>query len=164
MANARQRDDVYGTAFSASAENYLARRQGTLTRASDGFRSPTLPFEPRRPTQPGYKPDSPVRPYAYNPKPPAGTPLGGPPRTWAYFRAPSLGAPHVGLPDREATQGKLQQSGAAWGRFHDSPRHTLMPATGPGTPSHSLGYYRPGNPSAHGLNWRPPTSPRLYVR
>jgi len=164
MANPRQRDDVYGTPASADAETYRARRQGTLIRASDGFRSPTLPNEPRRPTQPGYKPDPPNAPYAYNPASPAGTPLGGVPRTWAFFRLASPGAPRVPFPDHERTQGHLQQSGEAWGQRGEAQRHTLTPATD-GTnepPSHTLGQYRPGNPSAIGPRWTKPAN--VYVR
>jgi len=163
MANAPQRDTVDGTSASASAESYRERRQGNLTRASDGFRSPTLPHEPRRPVQPGYKPDPPLRPYAYNPASPAGTPLGHVPRTWAFFRTPDLGAPRVPFPDRERTRGRTIQPGPAWGDWGDPQRHTLQPATDGqnAPPSHALGQYRPGNPSAARVMWKRPASPIL---
>jgi len=163
MANPAQRDDTHGTAASASGPNYRARRQGTLTRGSDGFRAPTLPHDPRRPTQAGYRPDPALMPYAYNPASPAGTPLGHVPRTWAFFRTPDLGAPRVGFPDATRTRGKTTQSGQAWGRFGEPQRHTLTPPIDgqDQQPSHTLGQYRPGSPSAKGPRWRRPASPVL---
>lgn len=164
MANARERDDVTGTAASADAGSYIRRRQGNLTRASDGFRSPTLPKEPRRPPEGGHQVDPPLRPYAYNPRPPETNLPRSTPHTWAFFRAPSPGAPKVPFPDRERTAGKLQRSGEAWGAFGTPQRPQLTPATdGRNTPpSHAMGHNKVGSAYQTGPRWKRPATPTLY--
>lgn len=164
MGNAPQRDDIYGTPASASAASYTARRQGNLTRASDGFRSPTLPHEPRRPTDGGHLVDPPLMPYRPNPRPPESNVRRYPPRTWQFFRAPDLGAPRVPFPDRERTMGRLQHSGEAWGHVGEPHRAVLTPSVDGhnAPPSHQLGSFTPGRTEAAGLRWRRPTTPTLY--
>lgn len=163
MANAPQRDDTHGTAASASATNYRGRRQGDLTRASDGFRSPTLPVEPRRPLEAGHQVDPPLMPYAYNPRPPETVKPRNIPRTFQFFRPASPGAPYAPSPDAQRTQGHLQQSGAAWGHVGEPQRAVLTPARDGNNapPSHELGRFVPGSASAIGPRWRRPSSPVL---
>lgn len=142
MSDESGRNGAAGTAASASSENYRGRRQGNLTRASDGFRSPFAPSDPRRPVWSPYKPDPALKPYAYNPASPA---TGAPfevPRTWQYFRIATPGAAVVGLPDQERTGGHLQPSGRAWG------------AWGPGAPPFPTS----------SLRWRAPDAPKVYRR
>lgn len=164
MGNPAQRDTVQGLASSASAEKFRARRQGNLTRASDGFRAPTLPPEPRRPTWGRYEVDPPNAPYHYNPASPASGKPFDVPRTFAYLRAPSLGAPRVGFPEEQRTRGRLQASGEAWGKFGERQRPVLTPPRDGGPPTHELGEFKPGRTSALGPRWTPPTSPKIYRR
>lgn len=165
MANPKQRDGVDGTAASASAQDYLARREGDLTRRSGGYRTPYPIAEPRRPTQQGYKPDPPLAPYAYNPASPAGAPFPKKPNTHAFLRQPDLGAPRVGFPDAKRTAGKLQKSGAAWGAYGGAERPTLQPRRDgqDGQPTLIMSV-RPQTDtvkSAAGLRWKRPTTPTL---
>jgi hypothetical protein len=163
MGNAPQRDDIHGTPASASAELYRQRRQGNLTRASDGFRSPYPSSEPRRPADGGHKIDPPMAPYRPNPRPPESNVRRYPPRTWAFFRPASLGAPPVPFPDRERTRGRLQQSGEAWGSVNERHRPVLTPAQDGqnAPPSHRLGTFVPGRTEAKGSRWSRPSSPVL---
>jgi len=166
MSNPMQRDDVHGTAASASSESYLGRRQGNLTRQSDGFRTPFPLEQPRGYAQKGYKPDEPLAPYRPNPASRIGDPFPAVPRTWNYLRPASPGAPYVGLPDAIRTQGKLQQSGEAWGRVGEQPRAVLQPPRDGANaqPTHAMGAR--GNteliPRSDGPRWRRPSSPTIY--
>jgi hypothetical protein len=166
MANPAQRDDIYGTAASASGTSYRERRQGNLVRGSDGFRSPTLPEQPRLPTQQGYRPDEPLEPYRPNPASPPGDPFPNKPDNSVFFRAPDLGAPRVGFPDRRRTRGKLLRAGAAYGKLPDTPRDVLAPPVDgrDAPPSHDM--TEPMNDdktkSAYGNRWQRPTRPRIY--
>ena len=166
MANPPQRDDIYGTAASASSESYLARRQGNLIRGSDGFRSPTLPRQPRQPTQQGYRPDEPLEPYRPNPASRPGAPFPDKPDNSIFFRAPDMGAPKVGFPDARRTDGKLQQSGAAYGRLPDTARPVLAPRVDGRDAPPSLVMEKPMNDdkvkSAYGNRWTRPIRPRIY--
>lgn len=166
MANPSQRDDIHGTAASASAESYRGRRQGTLTRQSDGFRTPFVLEQPRGYVQQGYKPDEPMAPYRPNPASRPGDPFPDVPRTWAFFRPASPGAPRVGFPDAVRTEGKLQQSGEAWGRVGEQVRSMLMPPVDGvnAQPSHELGARKNTEliPRSDGPRWRRPSSPTLY--
>jgi len=164
ISNAAQRDGTDGTAASASADSYRSRRQGNLIRASDGFRSPTLPTEPRRRAEGGHRPDASLTPYGGTPRAVGDNDPRNTPRTWAYFRPASIGAPPVPFPDRTRTAGKLQQSGEAWGRFGEPARAVLTPARNgaDAPPSHQLGTNRPGSASALGPRWRRPDTPHIY--
>lgn len=164
ISNPSQRDGTDGTAASASAELYKQRRQGDLTRASDGFRSPFTASEPRRPFDGGHLVDPSMAPYRPNPRPPESNVRRYPPRTWAYFRPASPGAPRAPFPDAERTRGRLQASGVAWGRFGEQPRTVLTPPTDGKNagPSHTLGRNALGNPSAAGNRWRRPSSPTIF--
>jgi len=156
--NPSQRDDIHGTAASASAENYRKRREGNLTRQSDGFRTPYPLAQPRGPVQQGYKPDEHLRPYYINPASRPGDPFPNVPRNFIFFRPMDLGAPYVGFPDQARTQGHLQQSGAAWGRVGEPPRAVMMPPTN-GTnapPAHSMGTFRPLEKVSMGPRWVKP--------
>lgn len=164
--NPAQRDTVLGTAASADAESYRARRQGNLTRATDGFRSPTLPAQPRGYVQEGYKPDPSNAPYHYNPaSPPGDAKFPATPRTWAFFRPADMGAPVVGLPDAERTQGHLQQSGEAWGKVGEPVRAIIRPAVDGknAPPSHTMGERVDGPviPRSVGPRWKRPSSPTI---
>jgi len=163
MPNPAQRDGVNGTAASASAEEYRARRQGDLTRRSGGYRTPYEISEPRRKLRPGYKPDPPLAPYAYNPASPAQPPWPMKPNTHAFLRQPDLGAPRVGMPDAKRTSGRLQQSGAAWGHVGEAQRETMLAPRGGenGPPSHPMGQHHPGTGYAAGSRWKRPASPTL---
>jgi hypothetical protein len=164
ISNPAQRDGTDGTAASASPESYLARRQGNLIRASDGFRAPTLPTEPRRRAEGGHRPDASLSPYTGTPRAVGDNDPRNTPRTWAYFRQASPGAPRVNYPDRTRTAGKLQQSGEAWGRFGEPARAVLTPARdgSDAPPSHTLGDFRPGSASAYGPRWHRPETPHIY--
>ena len=168
MSNPKQRDDVHGTAASASSEYYLANRRGDLKRYSDGFRTPTPSHDPRRPTQQGYKPDLPVEPWHYNPPPPAGAPFPNVPRNFAYLRAPDLGAPRVGRPDAARTDGHLQRSGEAWGRVGEQPRAVIQaPTEAPNAPpAHVMGQRHDSEflPRSARSTWRLPSSPTVRGR
>lgn len=164
--NPQQRDTVFGTAASADAESYKARRQGNLTRGTDGFRSPTLPAQPRGTVQAGYKPDAPLAPYAYNPASVLGDKkFPAVPRTWSYFRPADLGAPRVGLPDAERTQGHLQASGQSWGKVGEPVRAILRPAVDGknAQPSHTMGERVDGPviPRSVGPRWKRPSPPTI---
>lgn len=165
MANPQQRDGVNGTAASASAAEYLARRAGDLTRRSGGYRTPYAIAEPRRPTQQGYSPDPSNAPYHYNPASPPGAPFPNKPNTNAFLRQPDLGAPRVGFPDAKRTSGKLQRSGAAWGAYGGAERPTLRPRVdgqdGPPTLIQSVRPQTDKPASAYGLRWKRPDSPIL---
>jgi hypothetical protein len=163
MANARQRDTVDGIATSASAEEYRRRRSGTLLRRSGGYRTPYEIPEPRRELRPGYKPDPPLAPYAYNPASPAQPPWPTKPNTHAFFRQPDLGAPRVGFPDAKRTAGHIQQSGEAWGKVGEAQRETLLaPRDGvDGPPVHPMGQHRPSSGYAAGSRWKRPDTPTL---
>lgn len=164
MSNPSQRDSVLGHAGSADATGYVARRQGNLTRQSDGFRTPYVLDQPREPTQRGYRPDPGLAPYVPAPRPPAGAPFPDKPSTHAFLRAPHLGAPHVGLPDERRTSGRLQASGVAWREPGAAPRDTLQPPLDgqDAPPSHTMGQYREGRVSAYGNRWTHPTTPHVY--
>jgi len=166
ISNPAQRDGTDGTAASASAESYRARRQGNLTRYSDGFRLTSPNDEPRRRAQGGHSVDPGMAPYRPNPRPPAAADVINVPRNFAYLRAPSLGAPRVGFPDATRTTGKLQPSGEAWGAFGEPTRAVLTPATNgaDAPPSHRLGTYTPGTASALGPRWRRPDTPKIFDR
>lgn len=142
MSNGATRNGAAGTAASASSESYRGRRTGNLGRASDGFRSPSPPTEPRRPATGSRKADEALAPYHYNPASPAESMRPVVPRTWYALRIATPGAPTVGLPDQQRTSGHLQPSGRAWG------------AWGPGAPAF---------PTSH-LRWRRPSAPRVYER
>jgi|GEM_PF-3211368 len=165
MANPQERDTVLGTAASASAEMYRARRQGDLIRASDGFRAPELPMEPRRYLGGGTDPHAPMAPYRPNPAPPADGEVYRVPRTWAYFRTATPGAARVGFPDRARTQGHLQASGVAWGRVGEMRRAALRPAVDgqDGPPTHQLGARGDTEliPRSTGPRWRYPATPTI---
>jgi hypothetical protein len=164
ISNPQQRDGTDGTAASASAELYKLRRQGNLTRASDGFRSPYPSREPRRPAEGGHVRFGPSTPYGNDDRHAESNARRYPPRTWPFFRPASLGAPRVNFPDAERCRGKYQQSGAAWGRFHEQTRPVLTPATNGknAPPSHTLGKFVPGSAYAIGPRWRRPSSPRIF--
>jgi len=166
ISNPAQRDGTDGTAASASSELYRVRRQGDLKRASDGFRSPTFPTEPRRRLEGGHQVDPPMAPYRPNPRPPESNDPRSTPRTWAYFRAPSPGAPYVPFPDAERTRGRLQPSGAAWGKFGERERSRLTPAVDGRNepPSHSMGVNRVGSASGMGPRWVDPSRPTIHGR
>lgn len=166
ISNAAQRDGTDGTAASASSQSYLARRQGNLTRASDGFRSPFPASEPRRPFDGLHTPDSSMTPYGGTPRVPENNVRRYPPRTWAYFRPASLGAPRVNFPDAERCRNGYQKSGQAWGRFGEQERTKLTPATDGRNvgPSHSLGRNTPARAFSMGPRWRRPSSPRIFDR
>lgn len=163
ISNPPQRDGRDGTSASADRDDYLRRRQGNLKRGSDGFRSPTLGREPRRPTEGGHKVDPGMAPYRPAPRPPESNDKRNTPRTWQFFRPASLGAPYVGFPDAQRTQGRLQRSGEPWGHFHEGDRAVLTPARNGknAPPSHQLGGFRPGRTEAKGPRWRRPDSPIL---
>jgi hypothetical protein len=156
--NAPERDTTTGTPFSASSESYRKRRQGNLLRGSDGFRSPELARPMRFPPQEGYRPDEPLEAYKYNPASLPGAPFPNKPNTHMFFRAPELGAPRVGFPDKARTDGKLQYSGEAWGKFGDPTRPVLTPATDGqnGPPSHELGKFTPAPAFSSGPRWTKP--------
>lgn len=163
MANPTQRDTVLGIASSANAEEYRKRRTGNLTRRSGGYRTPYEIPEPRRELRPGYKPDPPLAPYAYNPASPAQPPWPNKPNTHAFFRPASLGAPHVGFPDAKRTAGHVQQSGEAWGKLGETQRPVMLaPRDGlDGPPIHPMGQHVPSSGSAAGPRWKRPASPVL---
>lgn len=165
MANPPQRVGLDGIESSGSAEAYRARREGNLIRRSGGYRTPYEIPEPRRELRPGYKPDPPLRPYAYNPASPAQPPWPNKPNTHAFLRPASLGAPHVGFPDAKRTTGHLQRSGAAWGAYGGAERPTLKPRVDgqDGQPTLALAV-RPQTDkvaSARGTNWKRPDAPIL---
>jgi len=166
VSNPQERDDIHGTAASADAASYLKRRQGNLTRGSDGFRSPVMSPEPRRPLDGGHLVDPPLLPYAYNPRPPESARPRNTPRTWKFFRTPDLGAPRVGFPDRARTEGKLTQSGESWGHFGEPTRAIITPAVDGrnAPPSHAMGERVDGPviPRSTGPRWRRPTTPRIF--
>jgi len=166
MSNPAQRDDVHGTAASASSELYRDRRQGNLTRQSDGFRTPFPLEQPRRPVQQGYKPDEPLAPYRPNPASSPGDPFPNVPRNFVFLRAADIGAPRVGFPDAQRTQGKLQSSGEAWGRVGEQPRATIQPPTDGvnDQPAHRMGARIDSEflPRSSGPRWRRPSSPTIY--
>jgi hypothetical protein len=164
MANAPQRDGTDGTAASASSAIYLQRRQGNLTRASDGFRSPYPDKNPRRPFDGLHTPDSSMTPYGGTPRVPENNVRRYPPRTWAFFRPASIGAPRVNFPDAERCRGKYQRSGVAWGQFGERERLKLTPAVNGrnAPPSHSLGKNLAALIFSIGPRWRRPTSPRIF--
>lgn len=165
MSNPAQRDDVHGTAASASAEVYRDRRQGNLTRQSDGFRTPFPLEQPRGYVQKGYKVDEPLAPYRPNPASLPGDPFPNVPRTFAYLRAADVGAPRVGFPDAQRTEGKLLQSGEAWGRFGEQVRPMLQPPTDGvnAPPKHELGPRSESEliPRSDGPRWRYPSTPTV---
>jgi hypothetical protein len=165
MANAPQRVGTDGIETSASGELYRKRREGNLTRQSDGFRTPYPLAQPRGYVQRGYKPDEPLEPYRPNPASLPGAPFPNVPRTWIFFRAMDLGAPRVGFPDAARTQGKLQPSGAAWGRIGEQPRSTLQPPTDGinDQPNHRMGGRIDSEflPRSTGPRWRYPVTPKI---
>ena len=163
MANPQQRDTVLGIASSASAEEYRARREGNLTRRSGGYRTPYEIAEPRRPVKEGYKPDEHLMPYQPNPASLPGAPFPNKPNTHAFLRQPDLGAPRVNFPDKTRTAGKLQQSGAAWGKVGEAPRPTLLPRTDgqDGPPTLRMGQHTPGTGYAADSRWQRPQTPVL---
>jgi hypothetical protein len=163
VANPKQRDDVYGIASSASAEEYVKRRAGNLTRRSGGYRTPYEIPEPRHELRPGYKPDPPLAPYAYNPASPAQPPWPNKPSTHQFLRPADLGAPRVGFPDAKRTSGHLQQSGEAWGKLGEAQRPVMLaPRDGlDGPPVHPMGTHVPSSGSAAGSRWKRPASPTL---
>jgi len=165
MSNPAQRDDIHGTAASASSELYRARRQGDLTRQSDGFRTPFPLEQPRGYVQKGYKVDEPLEPYRPNPASRPGDPFPAVPRTFAYLRAADIGAPRVGFPDAQRTNGKLQQSGEAWGRVGELARATIQPPTDGvnDQPLHRMGERSDSEflPRSSGPRWRYPTTPTI---
>lgn len=168
MGNPAQRDSILGTAASASAESYLARRQSNLTRGSQGYRTAMILNQPRLPGQLGYKPDEPLEPYRPNPASRPGAPFPNKPSNAGFFRAPHLGAPHVGFPDAKRTAGHLQPSGRAWGALPDTRRETLLPRVD-GTdapPDLTMGQSLNDDKtkSAYGNRWKRPTRPRIYDR
>jgi hypothetical protein len=144
MGNPVERDTIGGVASTASVSSFKARRQGTLTRASDGFRSPAPAREPRRPFTGGREPDPPVAPYHYNPASPAKSMTPTVARGFVFLPTRVAMAAHVGFPDKDRTAGKLQASGEAWGRF------------GAATPK--------ATPLSRGPRWERPASPKAYVR
>jgi len=164
ISNPPQRVGPDGVEHSARAEVFKVRRQGNLIRGSDGFRSPTLGKDPRRPTEGGHQVDPALGPYRPNPRPPSSNDARHTPRTWAYFRPPSPGAPRVNFPDATRCAGHYQQSGQAWGRFGEPARPVLTPARDghDAQPSHTLGTFRPGSPYAYGNRWRRPDTPHIF--
>ena len=165
MSNPAQRDDVHGTAASASSESYRGRRQGNLTRQSDGFRTPYELEQPRGYVQKGYKPDEPLAPYRPNPASRPGDPFPLVPRTFAFLRAADIGAPRVGFPDAQRTHGKLQQSGEAWGHVGEQQRPVMRaPRDGANAPPlHELGASLDSEfiPRSDGPRWRYPSTPTI---
>jgi hypothetical protein len=109
----------------------------------------------RFPPQEGYRPDEALTPYNPNPASLPGAPFPNKPTTHAFFRAPDLGAPRVGFPDKARTDGKLQYSGQAWGKFGDPTRPVLTPATDGqnGPPLHVLGKFEPARALSMGPRW-----------
>lgn len=162
MSNPKQRDDLDGTAASASAESYRARREGTLTYGSDGFRLPPGPRVAPRPTSAGWKPHEWLAPYRPNPGAPARAPFPDQPNTFAFLRAPDLGAPKVGFPDRKRTQGHLQQSGAAWGRLGEAERPRLAPPLANGAARFEHTDDRADAIVSSGPRWARPATPRIF--
>jgi hypothetical protein len=162
MSNPAQRDDIHGTAASASAESYRARREGNLTRGSDGFRLPPGQRTAPRPYSPGFQPHEMLGPYRPNPVGPARAPFPDKPNTFAFLREADLGAPYVGFPERRRTQGKLQPSGAAWGRIGEPERPKLAPPIQGEPTKFERTDPRTDPVVSTGPRWKRPTSPHIY--
>jgi hypothetical protein len=134
----------------------MATRQGGLRRYSSGFRLASEPADPRHPWSGETEPDKPLGGTTAPPRVPAAAPVTDKPSNARFFVTRDGRAAVVGLPDQARTQGHMQPSGAAWGRFGEPPRATLGPPLPGSKPSSKLtgfcaaqieaGIARPGRP------------------